>query len=48
MQPDQGEQSGCLRLGRHELVEQAGQPFRFLDEVAELGRTGGGKVALVE
>jgi hypothetical protein len=34
MKPDQREQSGHLRLGRHELVEQAGQPFRVLGQIA--------------
>ena len=34
VQPDQREQAGDLRLGRHELVEQASQPFGVVDEVA--------------
>lgn len=34
--PDQREQSGHLRLGRHKLVEQADQPFPVLGKVPGL------------
>jgi hypothetical protein len=34
VQLDEGEEAGHLRLGRHELVEQGGEPFGVVDQVA--------------
>ena len=34
VEPDQGEQAGHLGLGRHQPVEQRGEPLGVVDEVA--------------
>jgi hypothetical protein len=48
VQPDQRQQARHLRLGRHQLVEQRGQPLGVVDEIAGLYLLGGGQVALVQ
>lgn len=49
MQPDQGEQAGHLRFGRHEVVQQRGEELGVIGEVAGLRLAAAtGQVALVE
>ncbi len=48
VQLDQREQPGHLGLGRHQPVQQAGEPLGVVGEVARVRLRRGGQVALVE